>query len=260
MYAHISFLRGQTNLEMSLLNVLHQIQTISLQLPFGNVWTCSWHQCTCESCCMRSEFRDYGPKISYELMVGDLLNDFMTCFCQVTRFILHNLFHFLRAACTVTSPQFYSEFCGISWLKPARLGLSPRQKMNLLFSPSFLPFFYLPFTPPSPCRPPARSNTVNLIPTNKPGRLGSQSWPAFVGSTFCHTLDLKGVREFDEGATVWQDRALQPCKSALKGLKPFSRIRIHTERKKKGASESRWRQDETWWPLTHSLVSASVAG
>lgn len=62
------------------------------------------------------------------------------------------------------------EFDGISRLKPSLLGVAPRPKNESSPLHSLLP------PPPSiPRRPPARSNTVNLILTNKPRRLGSRS-------------------------------------------------------------------------------------
>lgn len=112
--------------------------------------------------------------------------------------------------------RLVKEFYGIGRLKPSLLGVAPRRKMNLLpASPS------LSHPPSVPCRPPARSNTVILILTNKPRRLGSRSWPGFVGSTFCHTLDLKGVGGCMMTGRWCSDRTLcgggsqQTCKGVL---------------------------------------------
>lgn len=52
-------------------------------------------------------------------------------------------------------------------------------------------------------RPPARSNTVNLILTNNPQRLGSPSWPGFVGNTFWQRCILKSAAVSDEVSVRW---------------------------------------------------------
>lgn len=57
----------------------------------------------------------------------------------------------------------------------------------------------------SACRPPARSNTVTLILTNNPQRLGSPSWPGFVGNTFWQRCILESAAVSDE---VLLDRPL----------------------------------------------------
>lgn len=99
-------------------------------------------------------------------------------------------------------------FFGTCQLNLSLQGVALRQKKNCLLLPLSL---HLPSHSSVRCRPPARSNTVNLILTNKPGRLGSRSWPGFAGSAFCHTLNLKGAGcVCDEGAmvlrwtSVWQ--------------------------------------------------------
>lgn len=108
---------------------------------------------------------------------------------QIVQLIQYKLIYLMRKS-SIFCSGLVGHLFGTCQLNLSLQGVALRQKTNRLLLPLSL---HLPSHSSVRCRPPARSNTVNLILTNKPGRLGSRSWPGFAGSAFCHTLNLKGA-------------------------------------------------------------------